>query len=175
MTGTRPRLASDVLPPRRASYMTTAGATWRSGYAEDCKSLHPGSIPGVASRFTQPSISRGRRFWRETPKPQPISTSKLCNPRQLCYSRATFRGSSVVEQSAVNRSVVGSNPTRGASYFKDYDEKPRAPRGAFSVSGNKASKIGIRPKSDSIVIDRDVIATHVASETALRARTWPSA
>ncbi len=25
-----------------------------------------------------------------------------------------FRGSSVVEQSAVNRSVVGSNPTRGA-------------------------------------------------------------
>jgi hypothetical protein len=25
-----------------------------------------------------------------------------------------FRGSSVVEQSAVNRSAVGSNPTRGA-------------------------------------------------------------
>jgi hypothetical protein len=24
-------------------------ATWRSGYAEDCKSLYPGSIPGVAS------------------------------------------------------------------------------------------------------------------------------
>ena len=27
-----------------------------------------------------------------------------------------FRGSSVVEQSAVNRSVVGSNPTRGATF-----------------------------------------------------------
>ena len=26
-------------------------ATWRSGYAEDCKSLYPGSIPGVASTF----------------------------------------------------------------------------------------------------------------------------
>src|ERR1700719_1017670 len=24
-------------------------ATWRSGYAADCKSAHPGSIPGVAS------------------------------------------------------------------------------------------------------------------------------
>ena len=25
-------------------------ASWRSGYAEDCKSLHPGSIPGEASK-----------------------------------------------------------------------------------------------------------------------------
>ena len=27
-------------------------ATWRSGDASDCKSAHPGSIPGVASKFT---------------------------------------------------------------------------------------------------------------------------
>src|SRR3954469_17049299 len=26
-------------------------ASWRSGYAEDCKSLHPGSIPGEASKY----------------------------------------------------------------------------------------------------------------------------
>jgi hypothetical protein len=26
-------------------------ASWRSGYAEDCKSLHPGSIPGEASNW----------------------------------------------------------------------------------------------------------------------------
>ena len=26
------------------------GATWRSGDAADCKSAHPGSIPGVASQ-----------------------------------------------------------------------------------------------------------------------------
>lgn len=26
-------------------------ATWRSGYAPDCKSVYPGSIPGVASRY----------------------------------------------------------------------------------------------------------------------------
>ncbi len=30
---------------------TSRMASWRSGYAEDCKSLHPGSIPGEASTF----------------------------------------------------------------------------------------------------------------------------
>jgi hypothetical protein len=43
----------------------------------------------------------------------------LCRQGAFCYSRtratdALFRGSSVVEQPAVNRLVVGSNPTRGA-------------------------------------------------------------
>ena len=41
-------------------------------------------------------------------------------PKSLCY-RVPFKvlilGSSVVEQSAVNRSVVGSNPTRGATFI----------------------------------------------------------
>ncbi len=32
-------------------------ATWRSGYAADCKSVHPGSIPGVASNSGE-SLSR---------------------------------------------------------------------------------------------------------------------
>src|SRR5262245_20149345 len=42
--------------PRRHCHAETAhdtcsrrGATWRSGDAADCKSAHPGSIPGVAS------------------------------------------------------------------------------------------------------------------------------
>ena len=30
-------------------------ASWRNGYAEDCKSLHPGSIPGEASTLSSPS------------------------------------------------------------------------------------------------------------------------
>jgi hypothetical protein len=30
--------------------ITYAMASWRSGDAEDCKSLHPGSIPGEASK-----------------------------------------------------------------------------------------------------------------------------
>ena len=30
--------------------LASSSASWRSGYAEDCKSLHPGSIPGEASK-----------------------------------------------------------------------------------------------------------------------------
>ena len=37
--------AIDVAARRRRK------ASWRSGYAEDCKSLHPGSIPGEASKI----------------------------------------------------------------------------------------------------------------------------
>src|SRR4029079_770883 len=33
-------------------------ARWRSGYAEDCKSLQPGSIPARASTFPQPVRNR---------------------------------------------------------------------------------------------------------------------
>jgi hypothetical protein len=32
----------------RFSYLPN-GATWRSGYATVCKTVYPGSIPGVAS------------------------------------------------------------------------------------------------------------------------------
>lgn len=35
----------------RFADMSAHGASWRSGYAEDCKSLHPGSIPGEASSW----------------------------------------------------------------------------------------------------------------------------
>ncbi len=31
-------------------------ASWRSGDAEDCKSLYPGSIPGEASNFPKKHI-----------------------------------------------------------------------------------------------------------------------
>ena len=49
----------ESMPCRRTMNLAIAGraaarlrigmASWRSGYAEDCKSLHPGSIPGEAS------------------------------------------------------------------------------------------------------------------------------
>lgn len=32
-------------------------ATWRSGYAEVCKTLYPGSIPGVASITLKTSLA----------------------------------------------------------------------------------------------------------------------
>lgn len=42
----------------RACFNTPSDeATWRSGYAADCKSVHPGSIPGVASNSGE-SLSR---------------------------------------------------------------------------------------------------------------------
>ena len=66
-------------------------ATWRNGYAEDCKSLYPGSIPGVASK-----------------KNLVLVTKK---------SKLTFLHSSVaqlVEKLTVNQLVAGSSPARGA-------------------------------------------------------------
>lgn len=36
---------------RNSLYGNSRMASWRSGYAEDCKSLHPGSIPGEASNL----------------------------------------------------------------------------------------------------------------------------
>jgi hypothetical protein len=39
---TQASLALEILP---------GWATWRSGDAADCKSVYPGSIPGVASNF----------------------------------------------------------------------------------------------------------------------------
>ena len=66
-------------------------ATWRNGYAEDCKSLYPGSIPGVASKKKSCFNLKKSKFW--------------------------FLHSSVaqlVEQLTVNQLVAGSSPARGA-------------------------------------------------------------
>ena len=66
-------------------------ATWRNGYAEDCKSLYPGSIPGVASKKNLVLMKK--------------------------KSKLTFLYSSVaqlVEQLTVNQLVAGSSPARGA-------------------------------------------------------------
>jgi hypothetical protein len=44
-------------------------ATWRSGYAAVCKTVYPGSIPGVASSFKINNLVEffevgfKRRFW----------------------------------------------------------------------------------------------------------------
>ena len=74
-------------------------ATWRNGYAEDCKSLYPGSIPGVASKKNLVLV--------------------------LKKSKLSFLHSSVaqlVEQLTVNQLVAGSSPARGAkkNYFDIY-------------------------------------------------------
>ncbi len=53
-------------------------ATWRSGDAADCKSVHPGSIPGVASN----SATRADRPSSDTP-PCPGDPSGLGARRGL--------------------------------------------------------------------------------------------
>ena len=65
-------------------------ATWRNGYAEDCKSLYPGSIPGVASKK--------------------ILELKLKKSKFQDYSSVA----QLVEQLTVNQLVAGSSPARGA-------------------------------------------------------------
>ena len=73
-------------------------ATWRNGYAEDCKSLYPGSIPGVASKKNLVLV--------------------------LKKSKLSFLHSSVaqlVEQLTVNQLVAGSSPARGAKNYPTFD------------------------------------------------------
>ena len=69
-------------------------ATWRNGYAEDCKSLYPGSIPGVASKKNLVLV---------------LKESKLI----FLYSSVA----QLVEQLTVNQLVAGSSPARGAKNY----------------------------------------------------------
>ena len=68
-------------------------ATWRNGYAEDCKSFYPSSILGVASKFL-------------------VVLSLKKSILQLHSSVAQL-----VEQLTVNQLVAGSSPARGANKF----------------------------------------------------------
>ena len=72
-------------------------ATWRNGYAEDCKSLYPSSILGVTSKINLVLI--------------------------LKKSKLSFLHSSVaqlVEQLTVNQLVAGSSPARGAKNYPTF-------------------------------------------------------
>ena len=66
-------------------------ATWRNGYAEDCKSLYPGSIQGVASK-------------------KRVVLNKKESKLKFLYSSVA----QLVEQLTVNQLVAGSSPARGA-------------------------------------------------------------
>ena len=73
-------------------------ATWRNGYAEDCKSLYPGSIPGVASKKNLVLVKK---------------ESKL----RFLYSSVA----QLVEQLTVNQLVAGSSPARGAKNYPTFE------------------------------------------------------
>ena len=69
-------------------------ATWRNGYAEDCKSLYPSSILGVASKINLVLILKKSKF-------------------KFLYSSVA----QLVEQLTVNQLVAGSSPARGAKNY----------------------------------------------------------
>lgn len=76
---------------------STRMARWQSGDAEDCKSLYAGSIPARASNEN--------------------CGKACCAHARVCYNAArAYSGvAQLVEQATVNRWVVGSSPTAGAS------------------------------------------------------------
>ena len=108
-------------------------ATWRSGYAAVCKTVYPGSIPGVASSLRSRLASESAAIAGAHAYPDFVAVMLLKPPR-LCYrhfhfaSTALFPGSSVVEQPAVNRLVAGSNPARGAKFFSNFASQLRSAR-----------------------------------------------
>ena len=73
-------------------------ATWRNGYAEDCKSLYPGSIPGVASKKNLVLVRKKSKFG-------------------FLYSSVA----QLVEQLTVNQLVAGSSPARGAKNYPTFE------------------------------------------------------
>ena len=69
-------------------------ATWRNGYAEDCKSLYPSSILGVASK-------------------KMVVLDKKKSKFKFLYSSVA----QLVVQLTVNLLVAGSSPARGAKNY----------------------------------------------------------
>src|SRR3954469_4988489 len=111
-------------------------ATWRSGYATVCKTVYPGSIPGVASSPPQhrdallfPAVEGHTHIlgWRAGTLGKGVTHCY----RPSAINAAPFPGSSVVEQPAVNRLVAGSNPARGATLSQKLRNRDGSCRAIF--------------------------------------------
>src|SRR5690606_35115454 len=75
---------------------------------------------GLQIRIPRFDSGRGLQFHRARDnrrRPLLLTLGKAVPAVYMAGIPCPFRGSSVVEQSTVNRSVVGSNPTRGASFL----------------------------------------------------------
>ena len=75
-----------------------------------CKTVYPGSIPGVASSLHCTAVGSAN----QTKACFQSRRGFVIGKRIRARAAALFPGSSVVEQPAVNRLVAGSNPARGA-------------------------------------------------------------
>src|SRR4029077_13604606 len=99
-------IAPAVWSPRNAPFLVEA----RAGLAP------PELLPHRQSRARPVSSSSGHRALSASPIPDSQAASSLlrCASRAPAWRPLLFLGSSVVERSAVNRLVGGSNPSRGA-------------------------------------------------------------
>src|SRR5690348_1353511 len=106
------RVSSIGKAARRAGIGVPPMASWRSGYAEDCKSLHPGSIPGEASTF----LPKGRPPERGLADGAACAHVSFRTGRHSAFAKrmgfvmrpirngfCLFPSSSAVEHSTVNR------------------------------------------------------------------------
>ena len=98
-------------------------------YAEDCKSFYTGSIPVPASKKDKKVLD-------------------FMSYLKYLSSRCRFWRSSAVELSAVNRSVVGSNPTA------------RANKKALLFG-----RVFLFPKCRTIILFRFVLPTNIPNAT----------
>ncbi len=87
-------------------------ASWRSGYAEDCKSLHPGSIPGEASKINHISSSvdlgGARRFDRAGLRRSSLTTSERRQRRTIGRSCDRIKKPS----GTIQKPRIGKNPSK---------------------------------------------------------------
>ena len=118
-------------------------ATWRSGYAAVCKTVYPGSIPGVASSLrcsaapARQALIRGCRAVALAKAGVTGFIGASCfqsrrgfviGNRAYAEWPSSFPGSSAVEQPAVNRLVAGSKSGPGSQTFSNSRHRPRRPR-----------------------------------------------
>jgi protein-L-isoaspartate(D-aspartate) O-methyltransferase len=148
---------------RRPSALGRAAAlaaSWRNGYAEDCKSLHPGSIPGEASiavgrmRLNRAAPGGARRWGKPLPSPDTAAQRRNMVDTQLrTYDVTSHRLLDAME--SVPREVFAPDHMKSLAYT---DQE-------IVVSAGEGT---VRPLLQPMVLGRLLQALEVkAGETAL--------
>ena len=142
---------SRVLRARRGSCMSSAsacgqsgrprgrGASWRSGYAEDCKSLYGGSIPSEASRKSKirgrwRRRLRRRQFVGASPGRRPAPSPRLATCGASLAKRAPC--SICIEDDSMHRSGGKDDKTRSERRCNPCRHERASPSGGQNLVCN---------------------------------------
>ena len=123
---------------RQYSFCPPAVARWESGYPEDCKSLHAGSIPARASSRRRPPTCRSVTAVSSSP-------STLCSMKQVS---GRTRASDVMSGSALTcRRKKGGWPRRprAVKALLGHRQKQAVPAIADSAEEKRAGSNGRKP------------------------------